>query len=108
MKLNSLNQWLALLASSPLSATQCPSHTQTPCFIPGTYLKQRQLRVDDQGKPMLKKRLSRNKGFSVLCESAEPGGEIGMEACGGAHHWARQLQARGYVVKVIAPQFVTP
>jgi transposase len=31
-----------------------------------------------------------------------------MEACGGAHHWARQLQARGFVVKVIAPQFVTP
>jgi transposase len=31
-----------------------------------------------------------------------------MEACGGAHHWARQLQARGYTVKLIAPQFVKP
>jgi transposase len=31
-----------------------------------------------------------------------------MEACGGAHHWARQLQARGFVVKIIAPQFVVP
>lgn len=34
--------------------------------------------------------------------------EIGMEACGGAHNWARQLQASGYRVKLIAPQFVKP
>ena len=34
--------------------------------------------------------------------------EIGMEACGGAHHWARVLQAKGYRVKLIAPQFVKP
>jgi transposase len=31
-----------------------------------------------------------------------------MEACTGAHHWARLLQARGYQVKIIAPQFVKP
>jgi len=31
-----------------------------------------------------------------------------MEACAGAHHWARQLQARGYTVKLIPPQFVKP
>ena len=41
-------------------------------------------------------------------KAAAPGCEIGMEACAGAHHWARQLQARGYVVKLIAPQFVKP
>ncbi|MCP4284003.1 MAG: IS110 family transposase, partial [Gammaproteobacteria bacterium] len=34
--------------------------------------------------------------------------EIGMESCSGAHHWARQLQARGFKVKLIAPQFVKP
>ncbi len=64
--------------------------------------------VDDQGKVALKKQLTRDKWLSVFCESVEPGCEVGMEACGGAHHWARQLQARGFVVKVIAPQFVTP
>jgi transposase len=64
--------------------------------------------VDDRGKVVLKKRLTRDKWLSVFCESVEPGCEVGMEACGGAHHWARQLQARGFVVKVIAPQFVTP
>ena len=31
-----------------------------------------------------------------------------MEACAGAHHWARQLQAKGFTVKLIAPQFVKP
>jgi len=31
-----------------------------------------------------------------------------MESCGGAHHWARQLQARGFRVKLTAPQFVKP
>ena len=31
-----------------------------------------------------------------------------MEACAGAHHWARELQSRGYTVKLIAPQFVKP
>ena len=64
--------------------------------------------VDDQGKVVLKKRLTRDKWLSVFCESVEPGCEVGMEACGGAHHWARQLQARGFVVKIIAPQFVVP
>jgi len=31
-----------------------------------------------------------------------------MEACAGAHHWARAFQSRGYRVKLIAPQFVKP
>lgn len=32
--------------------------------------------------------------------------EAGMEACAGAHHWARELQSHGFVVKLIVPQFV--
>ncbi len=31
-----------------------------------------------------------------------------MEACASAHHWARELQRRGYRVKLIAAQFVKP
>jgi transposase len=31
-----------------------------------------------------------------------------MEACASAHHWARELQQRGYRVKLVAPQFVKP
>ena len=44
----------------------------------------------------------------MLRERIEPRCEIGMEACGGAHHWARELQTLGYQVKLIAPQFVKP
>ena len=33
---------------------------------------------------------------------------IGMEACSGAHHWARQFQQYGHTVRLIAPKFVTP
>jgi transposase len=44
----------------------------------------------------------------TLLQTVEPGCEIGMEACGGAHDWARRLQAHGYKVRLIAPQFVKP
>jgi len=64
--------------------------------------------VDRHGKAVWRRRLTRDKWLSLLLEKVEPGCEIGMEACSGAHHWARQLQARGFTVKLIAPQFVKP
>lgn len=33
---------------------------------------------------------------------------IGIEACGGAHHWARQLQAQGHSVRLIHAKAVRP
>ena len=54
------------------------------------------------------RRLKRNNWVKVLLGKIEPGCEIGMEACAGAHHWARLFQAKGFVVKLIAPQFVKP
>jgi transposase len=33
---------------------------------------------------------------------------IGMEACTGAHHWAREFQALGHTVRQMAPKFVAP
>ncbi len=33
---------------------------------------------------------------------------IGMEACAGAHYWAREFSHRGHEIKLIAPQFVKP
>ncbi len=64
--------------------------------------------VDRQEKSVWRRRLSRKKWLKVLAETVEPGCEIGMESCSGAHHWARQLQAQGFTVKLIAPQFVKP
>src|SRR5271154_596848 len=64
--------------------------------------------VDRNEKPVWRRRLTRAEWLKVLLEKIEPGCEIGMEACGGAHHWARKLQAKGYTVRLIAPQFVKP
>jgi len=64
--------------------------------------------VDRGERPVWCKRLKRSRWIADLEREAEPGAEIGMEACGGAHHWARVLQAKGYRVKLIAPQFVKP
>jgi len=33
---------------------------------------------------------------------------VAMEACGGAHEWARRFQALGHRVRLMAPQFVKP
>ena len=64
--------------------------------------------VDRSERTVWRRRLRREDWIKVLRERAEPGCEIGMEACGGAHHWARELQKLGYRVKLIAPQFVKP
>ena len=62
--------------------------------------------VNELGKTVFKKQLRRDKMAAFFVNL--PACLIGMEACGGAHHWARLLQAKGFVVKLIAPQFVKP
>lgn len=64
--------------------------------------------VDAAGRRVWQRQLKRSSWLSVLTEAIEPGCEIGMEACGGAHHWARELKSRGFEVKLISPQFVKP
>ena len=64
--------------------------------------------VDRAERPVWCKRLQRCRWIAELERAAEPGAEIGMEACGSAHYWARVLQGKGYRVKLIAPQFVKP
>lgn len=64
--------------------------------------------VDHGEKPVLRRRLPRETWVDELAKHLEVGCEVGMEACAGAHHWARLLQGRGFRVKLIAPQFVKP
>ena len=64
--------------------------------------------VDRHEKTVWRRRLTRENGLKVLLETVEPGCAIGMESCGGAHHWARRLQGLGFKVKLIPPQFVKP
>lgn len=64
--------------------------------------------VDRSEKQTWRRRLRREELLKVLRERVELGCDIGMEACSGAHHWARELQKMGYSVKLIPPQFVKP
>lgn len=64
--------------------------------------------VDRSEKTVWRRKLVRADWIKVLLDNIEPGCEIGMEACSGAHHWARLLLAKGFTVKLIAPQFVKP
>src|SRR5215468_2489193 len=62
--------------------------------------------VDEQGKVLLRKQLKRSQVASFFANLSPC--LIGMEACSGAHHWARKLQSFGHSVRLIAPQFVKP
>ena len=64
--------------------------------------------ADRKGRTVWQRKLSRNKWLKVLSATVPPGAMIGMEACAGAHHWARVLIDRGYRVKIVPPQFVKP
>ena len=62
--------------------------------------------VDHQDKIILQRQLRRNQLLNFF--ATLPPCLIGMEACGGAHHWARELKKLGHTVKMISPQFVKP
>ena len=62
--------------------------------------------VDAHDKVVLKKTVSRSK--LLECFANLPPCIIGMEACSGAHHWARQLRGLGHDARIIAPRFVIP
>lgn len=62
--------------------------------------------VDQHGKVALRKQLRREQLTAFFANL--PPCLIGMEACGGAHHWGRKLQDLGHTVRLMAPQFVKP
>ena len=62
--------------------------------------------MDNTGRVVLRKRLTRGDLLSYITQLAPV--VIGMEACGGAHYWARRFRDYGHTVKLLAPQFVKP
>jgi transposase len=62
--------------------------------------------VDAAERPVLRKRLRRNQVLGFFAKL--PPTVIGIEACGAAHYWARELGKLGHEVKLIAPQLVKP
>src|SRR5262249_46788421 len=62
--------------------------------------------MDNRGNVVYRKRLSRHDLMPFIAKL--PPVRIGLEACGGAHYWARRFCAYGHEVKLMAPQFVKP
>ena len=62
--------------------------------------------ADRQGRAVLKRKLARSKVLVFFANL--PPCLVGLEACGGAHFWARQLTRLGHEVRLIAPQYVKP
>jgi transposase len=63
--------------------------------------------VDEAGRVQLRQpRVARGKLGAMI--AALPPCTIGIEACTGAHYWARQFQAYGHTVKLMAPKLVAP
>jgi transposase len=62
--------------------------------------------VNAAEEPILRKKLRRHDLVAFFTKL--PPTVIGIEACGGSHHWARSLQALGHEVKMLPPQFVKP
>ena len=62
--------------------------------------------VESTGKVLVRKQLRRAQMLAYF--SKLPPCLIGMEACGSAHYWARELSKLGHDVRIMAPQFVKP
>ena len=62
--------------------------------------------VDSAERPVLRKTLRRRQ-FLEFFAKLEPT-QVGLEACGAAHHWARELQKLGHTVVLLPPQYVKP
>jgi len=57
-------------------------------------------------RPVLRKKLHRRQVGEFFAKL--PSTQIGMEACGAAHHWGRALGALGHEVKLLPAQRVKP
>jgi len=62
--------------------------------------------VDALGRVAVHRRVTR-KQLLVFLVKLEPC-LVGMEACGSAHYWAREIEKLGHTVKLMSPQFVIP
>jgi transposase len=60
--------------------------------------------VDGKGQAVLRKRLTRQNLLAFMANL--PRCLVGMEACGSAHYWAREIGKLGHEVKLINPKFV--
>ena len=58
--------------------------------------------VVKQGKVVLRRRLRREQVAAFFANLSPC--LVGLEACGGAHYWARRLSGFGHTIRLMAPQ----
>lgn len=62
--------------------------------------------ADERGEAVFSRKLTRGKLLDFF--AGQPACLVAMEACGGAHHWARELMQLGHEVRLIPPAYVKP
>jgi len=62
--------------------------------------------VNRAGEVVLRKNLRRGQLLALFRDL--PPVEVALEACGGSHHWGRELRALGHETRLIPPQYVKP
>lgn len=62
--------------------------------------------VDAQGGVVVRRQLKRR--YVLAFFKKLPPCLVGIEACATSHHWSRELQALGHIVRLIPPAYVKP
>ncbi|GHA33250.1 hypothetical protein GCM10007989_31790 [Devosia pacifica] len=62
--------------------------------------------ADAGGRALFSRKISRTKLLEFFAR--QPQCLVALEACGGAHHWARELTLLGHEVKLMPPAYVKP
>ena len=62
--------------------------------------------VDGGGQVVIRRQLKRN--YVLAFFQKLPPCLVGIEACASSHHWSRELQALGHIVRLMPPAYVKP
>jgi len=62
--------------------------------------------ADASGAVLFRKKLRRHQVLPFF--AGQPACTVAMEACGSAHHWAREITKLGHTIRLIPPAYVKP